>query len=169
MLGYQTKWDGSGSISSVSPSQHVLCSISKTFGFGNVGNCTRQGSLLEGAGFFHVSSLDVILVRRCVSPACGLGVPGEVHVVPGTPLICLVIRPSAKWCGPNGVDQMVWTKWLGPNLVTNWKNLLTNLENLLSKWRICGPNGNQTGDQMEKSADQMVHLLSKWPFADQIC
>ena len=40
--------------------------------------------MLEGAGLFHVPSLDMIRVRRCVLPGCGAGVPGEVHGVSGT-------------------------------------------------------------------------------------
>ena len=59
---------------------------------------TREKSQRPLAGYVSCSP-DAILVRGCVLPGCGVGAPGEVHVVPRTPLICLVIRPNGRGRG----------------------------------------------------------------------
>ena len=51
-------------------------------------------SLLECAGIFLVSSLDLMFVRRCVLLGCG--VPGQLQVVPRIPHICSDIRPNGR-------------------------------------------------------------------------
>ena len=71
----------------MSDSQHALCPISRMCGSGNIRDCTRPSSLLEGAGFLNVSLLDMILVWPCVLRGCGVCEYGDVHVVPRTALI----------------------------------------------------------------------------------
>ena len=53
-------------------------------------------SLLECAGIFLVSSLDLMFVRRCVLLGYGVRVPGQLQVVPRIPHICFDIRPNGR-------------------------------------------------------------------------